>query len=201
MLKKLCLAGVITGLLSATSLNLDMSKLFQNSKPWTVSMKSGGTYYMVSPLDIDFSQLQKVLTNANQAIFVYTFYQRPALAAVDFGLKIFGAVKITKDKIKWAEFYKSNKPTLLFDNYTDFKKDMLSHKNEVTTQNNAQKVFETSYVPNFEKIKANKIYLIQTQDINLSLDFSLKNISSIANNTKSDDINNTFFPPQTPKIQ
>ena len=200
MLKKMLLSVGLIGVLTAANLNLDISKLFQNSKPWTVSMKSGGTYYMVSPLDINFSQLQKLLTTNNQAIYVYTFYQRPDLAAVDFGLKIFGAIKITKDKIVWAEFYKSDKPTTIFDNYEDFKNDMLSHANEVTTNNNARNVFKNSYVPNFEKIKANKIYLIMPSNVNLSLNFNMniKNSSGISggilegnNNTQNELENNT----------
>ena len=202
MLKKLCIAVGLAGLLSAANLNLDISNLFANSKPWSVSMKSGGTYYMVSPVDIDFSQLQSVLTDSNQAIYVYTFYQRPDLAAVDFGLKIFGAVKITKDKVIWAEFYNSNAPTSVFTNYADFKTDMESHTSEVTTANNAKNVFENSYVPNFEKIKANKIYLIQTQNIDLSLDFGLKNLGSATTagmgSGNASDINSSFIPPQVP---
>ena len=63
-MKKLVSVLMTAGMVSfatASTLNLSMNDGFKAGEKWEISMNKGGTYYIMLPLDVDFSKLQNSL--------------------------------------------------------------------------------------------------------------------------------------------
>ena len=189
MLKKLLIgAGLSISLLIANSNNLsiNLSNVFNQNNPWVINFDAGKTYYFMSPVDINFSDIQNILTNTNQTIWLYRWYQRASLVNADFGIDVLGVVQITKDKIVY--WIQNNGSWESANNFNDFESKMDSYATGITDSSKLN-IFKNSYVPGFQKIYANKIYLIQPSDVNLSINFNMalpNNITQIE--TQSENI-------------
>jgi hypothetical protein len=189
----------------ANAINIDVSNLFSGDKGWQLNMpklsKPTASYYLYSPVDIKFKQLQNLLTNDNQSIYIYRWYQKPSLVKADFNVSIFGLVKITKSSIIYG-ILKNGKLYAKFNGngaFSDFNKTMVNLANETDGIQN-KNIFINSYVAAFDKIRKNYLYLIMplNVDVNLNFNFS-KNYLNEANSLS--DSNSSIFPPPVPNIK
>jgi hypothetical protein len=177
--KKLIIGlGLSFSLLSATQLNIDMSDTFINSasKAWQIKFDNGKTYYAMLPLDIDFSQIQSILSD-NQKVWIYRWYQKSSLVEADFGVKVLGVVKITNASVVYYMNY--NGKWQHFDDFESFTNAMYKIADENIRDADKKRIFENSYVAGFDKILKNKLYLVKPVGIDLDLNL---NISKMINN-------------------
>ena len=223
MFKKIIMGLGITGL-SLFAVNLNIPLKLDNNK-WNITFNQNGTYYLMLPFDISFSDIQKMM-DKNDTVYVYRWYQRSDLVKADFGENApFGLVKITKNSIIYAIKDSSGNWIKNYD-FDTFKTKMDELADNITDEDK-RKIFKNSYVLGFEKIKANKLYLIKSKNSNFVLNIKLPSVDEITNNSESDfsdedenassnneNTNSTsettaetnssleaLFPPQVPSLQ
>jgi len=202
MLKKVVSSVALASLLFAGQVSLNLGDTFSN-KNWNISMVKNTTSYIMLPMDVEYSQLQKSITNDNGVIYVYRWYQRPDLVNADFGINVLGIVKITKNSIIYA--ISDNGSIVIKDNFDDFKSYLDDRANDISDESK-KNIFLNSYVPSFDKIEANKLYLIQVKNMDLNFDIQMPNISSVSNmntgnnNSSSQSNDNLITPPSVPNV-
>ena len=191
MLKKIIATTLLgSSLLMAGNINLNLMDSFSTNTTWNISMSDNGTYYLMLPMDIDYSVLQNSISDENSAIYVYRWYQRSDLVNADFGVDVLGIVKITKNDIRYG--IKDNGSWVIKSNYTDFKTYLEGIADNIT-DSKKKNIFINSYIPSFDKINANKLYLLMPKGMNLNLDIALP----VTNTTGT----NIEVPPQIPCVQ
>ena len=171
MLKKILYSVLFISSLSyASSLQLNLMDSFQNNSNWDISMQDGGTYYVMLPMDINYSVLQNSITDNdnNGTIWIYRWYQKPELLQADFGSgAIFGVVKITKNSIQY--YYNDGNwgEEMNFNNFSNYLKTYSPN------DANKESIYKNSYVASFDKIHKNKLYLIMPKNMNFDLSIVL----------------------------
>jgi len=175
MWKKVLSSVAISSILLAGNINLDLGNLFSNGKNWNISMSNNGTYYLMLPINVNFSTLQKAINTQNGTIWVYRWYQKAELVKADFGINVLGVVQITKDKITY--WIQDNDNWVSKNNFEDFKTYLENRANDIV-DNNKKNIFINSYIPSFNKIVANKLYLIMPKNMDLSFDLTMPNLNN-----------------------
>jgi hypothetical protein len=182
----------------AQDLNLDLSKSFSAGQKWSVGMKNGKTYYVMLPTDVEYSALQSIIKDDNSYILVYRWYQISELLGVDFfdnkDQGVFAGVKITKNSITYA--VKDNGSWNKYSNFTDFKSKMFEIAEQIINDSK-KSIFKNSYVSSFDKINANKLYLIKPKgfDLNINMSFPSRGGTGSSN---SSNISGIDTPPSVP---
>jgi hypothetical protein len=174
--------GLSLSIATAASLNLDMSKGFENNM-WKISFKSGKTYYLTTPIDINFSQLKNLLNKDNQAIYIYRDYQKASLLRTAFGNDNlpFAKVKITKDEVSYeictAENCANPNSYTDYKDFNSFKEKMDNYTTKIDDVN--KQLLYKKYFQGFDKIEKNNFYFIKLENVDLDLEF---NLNSLLNN-------------------
>ena len=202
MLKKFLATTLFVGnLLIAGNINLNLADSFNSNSNWEINMQKGGTYYLMLPMNIDYSILQNSIpTNSNATIWVYRWYQKHELVKADFGIDVLGVVGIKKDKIDYYVF--NNGSWQDFSSYSDFKDQLMQLANDIT-DNHKKNIFVNSYVKSFDKIDKNKLYLIKVDNMDLNINISFPFTNNMGtNDTNFSDTNSSGLqlPPSPPSI-
>ena len=202
-MKKL-LISVLTSLAIGSSLygfNLSVNSNFKNGYVYEQDFIANKPSYLVSPVDVNFSDVQNKLDN-NEYVYIYPYFGTRDKINVEFGVNILAAVLLTKTKItyyiqeedgKWKLFSKDN-----------YKNPLEKFKN--TLENYADKITDATKKSNFEgdyitqatsdHIIHNKLYTILTSK-NSSIKVPVP-VSIQQNSANENDVNNSIFPPQVP---
>ena len=200
MLKKFLATTLFVGnLLIAGNINLNLADSFNSNSNWEINMRKDGTYYLMLPMDINYSILQNSIPvgDSNARIWVYRWYQKHELINADFGINVLGVVEITKDNITYWIW---NGSWQKFSTYSDFKDKLKQLANDIT-DDNKKNIFVNSYVKSFDKIDKNKLYLIKVDNMDLDINISFPSINKIGtNDTNSSGSSGLQLPPSPPSI-
>lgn len=197
MLKKALSSIVLSSsLLLSNNLNLNLMNSFAGKTSWNISMSKNATYYLMLPMDVDYTTLQNSITDSNAAIWVYRWYQRSDLVNADFGVNVLGVVMVKKNQITY--YIQDNGSWISKTNYADFKTYLENVANDIT-DSSKKSIFLNSYIPSFNKINANKLYLLMPSEMDLNINIALPT-SSDSNSTGTTPNDGIERPPAPPSI-
>ena len=187
-MKKL-LISVLTSLAIGSSLygfNLSVNSNFKNGYVYDQDFIANQASYLVSPININFSDIQSELGD-NESVFIYPYFGTSDKINVEFGVNILATIELTKTKIVY--FIQENKNWKQFNNLGDFKSALKNYADKITDATEKSN-FEGDYITQAtsDHIIHNKLYTISTSKTS-SIKVPVPN---------GNDVNNSFFPPQVP---
>ena len=201
-MKKLVSVLMTAGMVSfatASTLNLSMNDGFKAGEKWEISMNKGGTYYIMLPLDVDFSKLQNSLKD-NETLQVYRWYQTKIIFEADFGVKSLVIIKVTKTAVTYYVYNPDDaKYVKVGSTFEEAKKYLLDNIAPKITDSSKKSVFEISYVASLDKIRKNKLYLIKPKSSDLTISIDLG--KSTAGTCSTGSADSLLTPPSVPTIK
>ena len=201
MIKKLTVSTILViSSLFASSVNVDLSNVYSSNQNWSISMSNGGTYYVMLPADLELTTLQQSITTNDGIIYVYRWYQRSDLVEADFGQGAdFALIKITKDSILY--YVKENGSYLSpFNSFNDMKNYLQTAANNISNTSK-RNIYINSYIPGFEKLLANRLYLIKPKNMDLTINIKFPSLTTTNINNDQNGTSDIPLPPQPPAIQ
>ena len=187
MQKSILLIVLYASLTFAGSLNLSLSSAFQQGDKWNISMEKDRTYYVMLPIDVEFSKLQESLLDGEN-LYVYRWYQSSDLFKADFGVKSLVIVNVKKSSVDYNVYNPTEKKyKMVGHNFSDVKT-YLTKTIAPLIDNSAKKsIFLNSYVPSLSKMDKNKLYLIKPKSSNLNISISLSLSGTSSSTTSSSE--------------
>ena len=192
MLKRFLSSAIVSAsLLMAGNINLNLMNSFAGKTSWNISMSKNATYYLMLPMNVDYTTLKNSITDSNATIWVYRWYQRSDLVKADFGIDVLGVVMVKKDKITY--YIQDNGNWIKKTSYANFKSYLEDVAQDIT-DSRKKRIFLNSYIPSFNKINANKLYLLMPSKMDLDINITLPTSSDI-NSTSSTTSDGLELPP------
>ena len=195
---KKIIAGVLASLAIGSSLygfNLNVNSNFKNGYVYDQDFIANKASYLVSPVDVNFSDIQNKLEN-NESVFIYPYFGTRDKINVEFGVNILAAIKLTKTTITYY-IQQEDGTWKSFNKIDEFKNALENYANKITDATKKSN-FEGDYITQAtsDHIIHNKLYTILTSN-NSSIKVPVS-VSIQQNYTNGNDVNNSIFPPQVP---
>ena len=197
---KKIMIGILTSLAIGSSLygfNLNVNANFKNGYVYEQDFIAKKASYLVSPVDINFSDIQNSLADG-ETVFIYPYFGTADKINVEFGVNILATIKLTKTKIT---YYIDDNSWKIYNNVNDFKAALENYASQITDsakKSNFTGDYITQATSNY--IIHNKLYVMVTSK-NSSVKVPVQ-INNINNNTMGNTANNTetnnssiIFPP------
>ena len=192
-MKKIFIVQLLSLALFAGTINLHFANEQLSSGNWNLTYAKDKTSMLLLPMDVNFTDIQKSL-DSDGFLYVYTNEQTRSLLEAKFGVSFVGLVKITKTDIKYAVI--DDAGTHVYNSFSGLS-DYLKHSIEPNIESSTISIFENSYIPYLEKIKANGLYKIMPEVENFTFNVSLP-IDSLSQDTNG---SGSLLPPPSPHLQ
>ena len=185
-MKKL-LISVLTSLVIGSSLygfNLEINTSFSSGYVYKQDFVASQASYLVSPVDINFSNIQNSLGN-DETVYIFPYFGTSDKINVEFGVNILSVIELKKTGIVYYIYDNGWKK---FSKIDDFKTELEYYAGQITDKTKKTN-FEKDYIKQATSnyIIHNKLYVINTN----------KN-SSVKVPVPS--TNNDIIPPSVPSL-
>ncbi len=181
--------------------NLNLNVNFKNGYVYDQDFIAGKPSYLVSPVDINFSDIQNSLAN-DETVFIYPYFGTQDKINAEFGINILATIKLTKTKIT---YYIYDNGWKTYNNVNDFKAALENYASQITDsakKSNFTGDYITQATSNY--IIHNKLYVMVTSknsSVKVPVPVNNTEINTANNNAVSNtETNNSsiIFPPSPP---